>query len=227
MIKKCIICNNEFDSFHTKKTCSDDCRKQRNKYLYKNGAKRLRERRIKDNFYTDIPKTKICYVCKQEKEINFFANDKYQSDKHSYDCYTCRQKRKKLYDDTKEAKIVRRSRENIRRKEDPNFKLLKNIRSAIWRSIKNPIKKNKLISHLFYSVTTLKEHLENQFDENMNWDNYGSYWHIDHIKPVDAFEIEIAGDIEFNKCWDLNNLRPLEAKENIRKGNKIINVQKD
>ena len=55
----------------------------------------------------------------------------------------------------------------------------------------------------------------------MNWENYGSYWHIDHIKPKSLFIFESLEDEEFKQCWSLNNLRPLEAKENIRKGNRF------
>jgi hypothetical protein len=29
-------------------------------------------------------------------------------------------------------------------------------------------------------------------------------------------------DEEFKKCWSLENLRPLEAKENLRKGKKTM-----
>jgi len=52
----------------------------------------------------------------------------------------------------------------------------------------------------------------------MSWDNYGSYWHIDHIRPCASFDLT---DPEQQKdCFDFTNLQPLEAKENIRKGAK-------
>lgn len=55
----------------------------------------------------------------------------------------------------------------------------------------------------------------------MNWDNYGSYWHIDHIKPISLFKYETAEDPEFKKCWALDNLQPLEKIANLKKGNKF------
>jgi len=64
------------------------------------------------------------------------------------------------------------------------------------------------------------KHIESQFDENMTWENYGSYWHVDHIKPQSLFEFESADDDGFKKCWALENLQPLSAKENWKKGNK-------
>ena len=54
----------------------------------------------------------------------------------------------------------------------------------------------------------------------MTWENQGSYWHIDHIKPKSLFEYDSIDHPEFKKCWSLDNLQPLEAKENMRKNNK-------
>lgn len=64
----------------------------------------------------------------------------------------------------------------------------------------------------------LKDYLEKQFDENMNWANYGPYWHVDHIRPCASFDLT---DHEQQRiCFHYSNLQPLEAKENMRKGAK-------
>ena len=69
-----------------------------------------------------------------------------------------------------------------------------------------------------YTIEDLIQHLEKQFDEKMNWDNYGRYWHIDHIRPKSLFKYETAEDPEFKKCWALENLQPMEKIANIKKG---------
>jgi len=66
-----------------------------------------------------------------------------------------------------------------------------------------------------------KNHLEKQFKDGMTWDNYGD-WHIDHIRPISSFNFKSYEDKEFKECWDLNNLQPLWAEENIRKHNRIL-----
>jgi len=59
-------------------------------------------------------------------------------------------------------------------------------------------------------------------------DNYGKYeegkkkWNIDHIIPQSELLYKSLDDENFKKCWALENLRPLEIIENIKKGNKII-----
>jgi hypothetical protein len=72
-----------------------------------------------------------------------------------------------------------------------------------------------------YTLEDLMNHLESQFKDGINWDNFGK-WHIDHIIPVSAFHFESYDDPEFKACWALSNLQPLWALDNLKKGNKII-----
>lgn len=72
-----------------------------------------------------------------------------------------------------------------------------------------------------YTIEQLKVHLEKQFSPGMSWENYGSYWHIDHKTPESAFNFETPEDIDFKRCWAMKNLQPLEAKANMIKGAKV------
>ena len=72
-----------------------------------------------------------------------------------------------------------------------------------------------------YSVDDLRAHLERQFERGMSWDNYGD-WHIDHIIPASSFKYDTVDDPDFHACWALTNLRPLWARENIRKRDKRV-----
>lgn len=59
----------------------------------------------------------------------------------------------------------------------------------------------------------------------MTWDKvFGGEIHIDHIVPVSAFSIRDAGDPDFAACWALSNLRPMWAKDNRRKGAKVLSL---
>jgi len=71
----------------------------------------------------------------------------------------------------------------------------------------------------------LVTHIENKWELGMNWSNHTrTGWHIDHIIPVDYFIKNFDySNIEIQKkCWNFKNLQPLWAKENMKKGNKII-----
>lgn len=108
-------------------------------------------------------------------------------------------------------------------KEDPNFRLRRSMGTLLnlYLKLRNLDKDGKgWQSILGYTAKDLKEHLEKKFKPGMSWDNYGAYWHIDHIRPQSWFKYNSINDIEFIECWALNNLQPLEAIENIRKSNK-------
>jgi hypothetical protein len=96
---------------------------------------------------------------------------------------------------------------------------------AFSGNMRHSLKGNKSGNHwetlVNYTVTDLRKHLEKQFNDGMTWDNYGK-WHIDHITPVSAFNFDKPSDMDFKRCWALSNLRPLWAKENHQKINKII-----
>jgi hypothetical protein len=108
-----------------------------------------------------------------------------------------------------------------RLKNDVCFKMRSNISNSINKALKKS-KTNKggrsILKYLGYSIIDLRNHLENKFDSNMNWDNYGVYWHIDHIIPQSCLPYKSMEDENFKKCWSLQNLRPLEAKQNILDG---------
>ena len=73
---------------------------------------------------------------------------------------------------------------------------------------------------LDFSKSKLKTHLESQFKPGMTWDNHGrSGWHIDHIKPLSAFNL--ADREEFLIAVNFSNLQPLWAIENLKKHKKV------
>ena len=114
-------------------------------------------------------------------------------------------------------------------KNDIGFKLRICFSSRLRAALKSfGIKKNKktediLKQNLGYTLSDLKEHIESLFANGMSWDNYGK-WHIDHILPVASFKCKSMADSEFKKCWSLGNLRPMWAKDNIKKGAFLENV---
>ena len=61
----------------------------------------------------------------------------------------------------------------------------------------------------------LKLWFEVQFNDKMNWENHGTYFHIDHVKPRLLFNIEDDNDRRLMNHW--SNLSPLEQYENMKK----------
>lgn len=96
-------------------------------------------------------------------------------------------------------------------------KLNRNLSTAIYMALKGAKAGRHWEDLVDYNLQQLKEHLENQFTPEMNWNNYGSYWEIDHIIPQNTFNFETENDKDFKICWSLANLRPLEKIANRRR----------
>jgi len=108
-------------------------------------------------------------------------------------------------------------------RKNPWFKLISNFRSAIYTSLRKR-KETPSFKLLDYSINDLIKHLEKQFEDGMNWNNYGNkldQWSVDHVIPISAFNFKKETDIDFKRCWRLSNLRPMWHIENLKKGSKI------
>lgn len=124
----------------------------------------------------------------------------------------------------------RRTRENENRYRnkklltDSGFKLNYNMSRSIRIALNRTKNGRKWQQFVGCSLLELKQHLERMFTKDMNWTNYGSYWHIDHIIPKSFFYYTSAEDEEFLLCWNYTNLQPMEATANLRKSNKYIGL---
>ena len=71
------------------------------------------------------------------------------------------------------------------------------------------------MNYIGCNIQYLREWFEYNFTSEMNWDNYGSYWSIDHIIPVCKFDLTIED--EKLCCWNWSNLMPVTVKYNSSK----------
>jgi len=92
---------------------------------------------------------------------------------------------------------------------NPVFKLKEILRGRIYSVlIKNKIP--KIASTLILLGCTpecFKSYIESLFKPEMNWDNYGTIWEIDHITACSKFDLT---DPEQQKeCFHYSNMQPL------------------
>lgn len=94
---------------------------------------------------------------------------------------------------------------------------------AGWASKRARGSCSRLFEYIGIAPEEFKRYIENQFVGYMNWDNYGKIWHIDHIVPSSYFNHDDKEEVK--RCWNWQNLRPLYAKKNIRRGNRVGIIQ--
>ncbi len=92
------------------------------------------------------------------------------------------------------------------------------VKTVIRRKTK---KSDSTLKLLGCSLPYFIHHIQQQFDPFMNWDNWGSYWHIDHLVPIAAFDLVDPEEQQW--CFSFVNLRPLERSANHRKSDTLPN----
>lgn len=109
-----------------------------------------------------------------------------------------------------------------KRKENVEFRLTCALRKRLYSTIKvqNGDKNLKFIDLIGCTSNELKSYIESKFLPTMTWENYGSYWHIDHIIPCSSFNL--IDENEQKKCFHYTNLQPLFAVTQIIDGIEYI-----
>ena len=177
----------------------------------------------------DLQMSKACTRCGEVKELsNFYFNTKYNN--HQSHCKQC------VFEAAKEYRKTDKGRKNGRKigkilysSEEGRIKLTAraNLRYLIIAIIKlhtgvvyrkHP-RKLKGVGLIGCSLQQYKAHIESQFEDWMNWGNYGrneNTWQIDHIIPFDAFKGELKKHLKII-CW-YKNCKPVRSKNNYEKG---------
>lgn len=176
------------------------------------------------NCYEFDMKEKVCIKCGVSKPINDFHNAKKGKDGKRTDCKECKLAENKKWIVNNKNKWNELKKQQ-RRRERRTIK--GNIDCRMSRSICDSLKvktvagktRRKWEDIVGYSVQDLKLHLEKQFTDKMSWELFmAGGIHIDHKKPKSKFFYESTNDMDFKDCWSLDNLQPLFATDNLRKG---------
>lgn len=188
---------------------------------------------------------KVCNMCNKTKNISEYSIRDKNKNTYHHRCKECsnnyakeyreenhniiKQKQNEWYD-TK-GKIWKKEYDNAnkehtntrdrdRYKNDQQFRMKKILRTRFNKTVTGKKISNSILRYLGVSLEYFLKWIEYQFDENMNWDNQGTYWDIDHVTPCSNFNLE--NEEEIKKCFNWKNIRPCEKIENYKKNNKIV-----
>jgi 5-methylcytosine-specific restriction endonuclease McrA len=110
---------------------------------------------------------------------------------------------------------------------NPVFRIAKSFRNRLQDLIRKGrgAKHGRFADMLGCPWEHLKAHIERQFTGKMRWDNYGTYWHVDHIIPLAGFGQSLKDPTQAKIAFNWQNLRPLTKKKNQTKSGKITDPQ--
>lgn len=199
-MKKCSKCKqekllNEYNKDSSRKdgisTICKPCRKiVSNKWLEKNKEEHYAKRKGKYNEY--YKERYASFSPQQRQEQREYLREWEQNNKDKVNGYKRKQRQK------------------------TQFRLKENIRTRMYQYLKG--KKDESMEYLLgCDIEFYKKYLEKQFTPQMTWDNYGTYWEIDHIKMLSTFNLENL--VERKEAFTFTNTRPLPIKENRQRKN--------
>lgn len=135
-----------------------------------------------------------------------------------------RKEEKRLYDrkyrSLNAEKIKKQKKDwHNKNKDNPEQKIKRNLRRRIHHLVAKTNKSKHTMEMLGCDIDFFMSYLENKFYGNMTFDNYGSVWHIDHIRPCCSFDLTIKENQYI--CFHYTNLQPLLKEDNLKKGGKF------
>ena len=162
--------------------------------LDKTRKKNLRQKKAETTFVK-------CEKCQEEKALKCFAKlKKFYKKKICVSCYP------KFLTEQKTEWCKKEHNTNM------NYRIKKSLAARLRTVL---VKNDSTMNYIGCNIPYLREWFEYNFTSEMNWDNYGSYWSIDHIIPVCKFDLTVED--EKLKCWSWSNLMPVTIKYNSSK----------
>ncbi len=202
--RQCIKCNinktiDKFRKYNQNCMYSNTCKKCLNE-MDKIRKRNARQKKLESCLAK-------CEKCNIEKNLSQFAKlKKFYKKKICLQCYP---------EFLKEQKVEWRRNERLN---NLNYRIKKTL-AARLRNVLN--KNDTTMNYIGCNIQYLREWFEFNFTKEMNWDNYGTYWSIDHIIPVCKFDL--TDENEKYKCWNWSNMMPTTIYFNSSK--KCINME--
>lgn len=120
----------------------------------------------------------------------------------------------------------KRNEEYIQRyHSDPVFRFKVLCKSRIHHALraKGLQKSDKTVKYLNCSISWLVQWFQFCFSPEMTLENQGTYWHMDHVIPINLWDL--TDPIHVLHCFSWYNLSPLPGNENMAKHDTIDTEQ--
>jgi len=90
------------------------------------------------------------------------------------------------------------------------------LRTALARVYGSNLPCLAMVSYLGTTREDFVRHIDSYLLSGMTKENFGKTWGLDHIVPVDLFDISSPDELKL--CYNYNNLMPMFLRDNKLKG---------
>ena len=168
---------------------------------------------VVDNYWTLFSQKLITQICKNKKQKVFLSKKEIRKIWYEKNKSKLKEQRLKwVFENQDKIKIIK-----AKQRKRPEVRLRGNIRKRLKQMLGSF--SDTFAQSVGCTPRQLRMYLESQFTKRMSWENYGTYWHVDHIQPLSSFDLTNESHRRLACNWA--NLRPLEAKLNLQKSDTI------
>ena len=236
----CSKCNIKSDKIFEDTLCRD-CHSKRIKY-----ESYLRCKEKKDKEKKEIREKKLlekqileenrrleyeAKVAKEKENRVLTSRQKSDSERYELNKELRRQQCKEYYKKNREKIKQQRAQFHIensenrkeqqkKRRENPDFRMESTLRRRARRCFIYGPRSKEILGCTIHFLKLWFKYLFTKIDPYMTLENHGSYWEIDHVKPVSSFDLKNDDDVKV--CFNWRNISPLEKSMNRAKSKNIL-----
>ena len=201
IMKQCTKCNlnKSIDNYRAYNTTShsNTCKSCANEM---DKIRKIKARKIKSETVLAT-----CEKCNEEKTLKHFSKlKKFYKRKICFSCYP-------IFLTEQKNEWCRNERAC-----NANYRIKKSIAARLRAVLE---KNSSTMNYIGCNIQYLREWFEFNFTSEMNWENYGSFWSIDHVIPVCKFDL--TDETQKLQCWNWTNLMPVSIVYNSSKRQNI------
>lgn len=167
---------------------------------------------------------KICCCCRKELPIlNYYKSTRHLDGYFSY-CKFCHENKLKNVGFNEKIKRTPTYMQTYWKEKLKNvqYRMKQNIKRYISKRLINLKKTHKTTKYIGCSIDFFIKWIEFRFTKDMDWNNYSSYWELDHVLPCASFNLSDEENVLI--CFNWKNYQPLHKDENRKKTNSIIDM---
>jgi hypothetical protein len=168
----------------------------------------------------------LCRVRRQENLEHYRAKDRARISTPEAKAAAVKKTKRWLEANRERSREWHRNRRRTRLAVDPAYKARISVRRRFYMAIRNQvydgwnIRSGQAVRLLGCTMAEFVAYIESLWSAGMTWESWTrDGWHIDHIIPLSAFDLSEEDQVK--AACHYTNLRPLWAKDNLRKGAKV------
>jgi len=148
--------------------------------------------------------TKYCGSCQLPKCVNDFNKSSLTRDGYDYRCKSCSVEYVRQWTANNRTRV--NERERSRYANNPQHRISHIMHVKINSTLRRVAYTEELEDIIELFQIQFLDWISFNFNDKMNWTNYGRYWQFDLVIPASSFDLTV--DVQLHCAFNWSNIRP-------------------